>query len=347
MTEGSEVVAGRELISRGLDATLADLERITRISNAPLRNLLITQRYADLSRALTSVLSPHDCNWSTFATWASKTAGESIRGEEVPSELMQLLQDEERFEAALERLTRPLAGLRWLRVDIETFDLVRAIVAEVSHQIAEGNLKVFAELTPLFARFVFAFHEPASRTPENLDKFLEVLRKGPVDEGGQDLLRRAFTLYFEASRQSEPKLRAELTLHGNLLIGLHEQTRLQANIQGGIDVPLSNRVYSQFKSGLPGLLRPLLALLLRGRVQAFHGHLEEIWQRVATRFFMRLALPRGASLSLGEDIPKRGGRAFPEVLDPLSDLALIELMKTSRIPRSTAPSAARPSTGCC
>ncbi|MFZ5891087.1 MAG: hypothetical protein ACOY0T_08550 [Myxococcota bacterium] len=328
LDERSTAAREHEMFERGLEWTLSDLERITRIADAPLRNLLITQRYADLSRALTRVLGPSDANWSTFATWASKTAGESIRGEEVPREVQELLEEEERFEAALARLTRPILGMRWLSVDIETFDLIRAIVAEVSHQIAEGNLKVFAELTPLFARFVFAFRDHADRTPENLASFLSILRPGSVADGGQDLLKSAFTYYFEASCSNDPKVRAEFTLHGNLLIGLHEQTRLQANIQGGIDAPISDRVYSQFKTGLPSLLKPLLDLLFRHRVQNFHNHLAEVWERVATRFFMRLALPRGASLALGEDIPQRGQRPFPEVLDPLVDLALLELVKS-------------------
>ena len=39
------------------------------------RNLLITQGYHDLSRALAGSLGYENRNWCTFATWASGTAG--------------------------------------------------------------------------------------------------------------------------------------------------------------------------------------------------------------------------------------------------------------------------------
>ncbi len=65
-----------------LPTDLAQIAGIT--DNLVLRNLLITQRYHDLSRALAETMgNDRDVNWSTFATWASKTAGLSIRDEEV------------------------------------------------------------------------------------------------------------------------------------------------------------------------------------------------------------------------------------------------------------------------
>ena len=51
------------------------------MGDASVRNLLITQRYHDLSRCLRETIGGDDANWSTFATWASKTAGDSIRGD--------------------------------------------------------------------------------------------------------------------------------------------------------------------------------------------------------------------------------------------------------------------------
>ena len=49
-----------------------------------LRNLKITQGYRDLSVGMAHLLGNHNVNWATFATWASKTAGLSIRKEDVP-----------------------------------------------------------------------------------------------------------------------------------------------------------------------------------------------------------------------------------------------------------------------
>jgi hypothetical protein len=59
-----------------------DIQRIIQIpdSDAALRNLFITQRYHDLSACLCETIGAGgNVNWSTFATWASKTAGQSIR----------------------------------------------------------------------------------------------------------------------------------------------------------------------------------------------------------------------------------------------------------------------------
>ena len=58
--------------------TLDDVTRIGQTSEAALRNLLITQCYHDLSHELASAVDHGSANWSTFATWASKTAGQSI-----------------------------------------------------------------------------------------------------------------------------------------------------------------------------------------------------------------------------------------------------------------------------
>ena len=56
---------------------------IAAIDDGALRNLWITQSYADLARRLLDVLDT-DQTWCTFAIWASNTAGLSIRGEELP-----------------------------------------------------------------------------------------------------------------------------------------------------------------------------------------------------------------------------------------------------------------------
>ena len=54
--------------------TLEDVARIGRTADPTLRNLLITQCYHDLSHELAEAIDRGSANWSTFATWASKTA---------------------------------------------------------------------------------------------------------------------------------------------------------------------------------------------------------------------------------------------------------------------------------
>jgi hypothetical protein len=333
--------AGATPAEERVAAAIADIRRIEGLDDAIHRNLLITKRYHELSHDLARVIRGTNCNWSTFACWASKTAGQSIRQEELPGDIVQVLKDEARFEECLATLTRPLPFLRFLHLDLNVFQVARAVVTEVSRQIAAGNLKVFAELAPFFARFSIEFADPAARTPRSLDAFLERLRSGPAERDGQDWLKLAFRRYFAAIDAPNDKQRAEHILLGNLLIGLHEQTRLQPNIQAGIDAPLSDAVLRE-SAGLAGIswLRPLTRRLFGHRLSQFRDGVQDGWERVVTRFFMRLALPNGQSLSLAEDVPVTG-RTFPPDLDPLLDAELsVFVGKYDRDPRTTRGSGA-------
>jgi len=62
--------------------TIADVERITAIPDPVVRNLNITQCYYELSKAMEGLIGINP-NWCTFAVWASKQAGQSIRREDI------------------------------------------------------------------------------------------------------------------------------------------------------------------------------------------------------------------------------------------------------------------------
>jgi hypothetical protein len=159
-----------------------------------------------------------------------------------------------------------------------------------------------------------------------LDVFVADLKPGPAERGGQDSLKLAFTSYMAAANATTTKERAELTLYGNVLIGLHEQTRLQEHIQGGLDAPLSPAAYRNLGAGTVWAL-PILSWLFGRRLRQLYAGIREIWERIATRHFMRLALPNGGSMSLGADVAV-GDRPFPADLDPLHHPDLIALIRT-------------------
>ena len=293
-----------------LSQRIEDLSRIAKLDQPILRNLLITQRYHDLSHELAKVLGPSNANWSTFATWASKTAGRSIREEDVPRELAKFLEKEAKLAERLERFYATLGPLRRFAPKLDPFDLARAIIQEVAMQIAEGNLRVFAELAPLFAEFSDTFASPAARTPQALDTFLKKLAPGPSDRGGQDALNQAFRAYFAASLSRDVVESIEFILFGNVLIGLHEQTRLQQNIAGALNAPFSESVYERFGAAGPRFLHGTIRALIRAGVAFFARELLDDWQRVATRLLMKLSAPNGDEIPLGNDLP-------PERFDPL------------------------------
>ena len=72
--------------------TKADIDRIAAISDPVVRNLQITQCYAELSAVMAQRTGP-GANWCTFATWASRQAGQTIRQEDLVRRLRQLLAD--------------------------------------------------------------------------------------------------------------------------------------------------------------------------------------------------------------------------------------------------------------
>jgi hypothetical protein len=315
-----------------------DISEICALKDPVLRNLLITQRYHDLSRALREAIDggassddrPSNANWSTFATWASKTAGETIRNEEVPREALALLAEAEEVRTGLERVVRILRRLHLTKLDVP--DVLRPIektIHDLSAQIAKGNLKVFAELAPLFATLVDVLRTGDRAT---LDRFLAGLTPGDVSKGGQDLLRRAFTGYFEARFEADETRRARILLACNCQIGLHEQTRLQPQIKAALDAPIEDVLHDGIRDALrtmapwmPKALAGLLAYPMRPLLR----DVTRAWRRVATRHLMSLTLPHGARLSLGEDLRASYGEPlFPASLVTLdAPPDLVELVR--------------------
>jgi len=307
------------------EAVLADIERVTKLEQPVIRNLWITQHYHSLMGLLAEVLGSGNANWSTFATWASKTAGQSIRGQEIPPEMQQLLSEEAKLQARLEPLLKAMPGA-WAE-QIDPLAIPKAVLGRVSEQIAIGNLKVFAELAPLFAQFWDRFAEPSRLTEAELDAFVGGLKSGPAEDEGQDALKVAFTSYFAGARSKSAKEKAEYLLYGNLLIGLHEQTRLQSFIAGAMDAPFEEQSYERLLSAEPDWLERVSRPVFRGLLSTLRMELESRWECLATRYLMTLTLPGGNLLRLGADIPV-GSAPFPSVLDPLEYDALKKLVST-------------------
>ena len=176
--------------------------QIAAMKDPVIRNLRITECYSRLAAAM----PPGGANWCTFATWASRQAGRTIRGEDLLYRLQgELLHPIQSFWRWLLRrgLLREDTWFGRLHTPFDAFELA-------GDAVARGNLKVFAEIGLVFATW--------------------------LDDGATPteppLLRQAFARY-EARRSPEQLVLA------NLEIGLHEQTRLQPEIREALDAALA------------------------------------------------------------------------------------------------------------
>lgn len=290
--------------------TIAECEDAVATRDPVMLNLRITQLYHRIALDLTVLLGAQDVNWFGFACRASKTAGSTIRGEDVP-----VLRPAARF--VLNRLpARLLDRLRTWRV-VRRMD---AALEAVSERIAEGNRLIFSEIGPVFVRLVEACATRHAYVPADLERVLATLAPGGSEAGGQDLLRGAVTAYYEAAFESHPKRRAELVLLGSLKIGLHEQIRVDPIIDDALDRPMADLV-----AGLaPWLSRLPRSWRAEERARAMVCRRA---RRVVTARIMRIRLPYG-DLRLGDDLPELPAkRLFPDLLATLEHPELAELFQ--------------------
>jgi len=301
--------------------TVAEVDRIAALADPVIRNLQITQCYHEL--ALTMAARTGVCaNWCTFATWASKQAGQTIRRED----LARALQDAFGSAPAPVQAMRDLIsfaqafGSKRSRSQVQALVTgllsPRAAIERASEAVARGNKKVYEEIGREFARFYATCLHDAAFDAEKIARFCEDLRPGEPPDG-QQALRQAFTYYYRAFFESDPKTRAELTLLANIEIGFHEQTRLQPEIAEAIDAALIDR--QQFRQQVIKALFPWSGWFARGRLLVgrlldrpspldalIDVLLAEARRRahfVVTEYLMTIGLPHGVRLRLGDDLP--------------------------------------------
>jgi hypothetical protein len=325
----------------GLDAnestpapSVDDVRRIAAIANPVIRNLEITHCYSRLAAAF-AARSGEGANWCTYATWASRQAGRTVRGEDLLEHLGRRLADRRWLLHPIATLWRRLLrrGLfqRETRIGRLTAELHTPFDAfeRASDAVARGNLKVFEEIGLEFARYLRECPPDAPVEPAQFQRFLDRLRPGDPPEG-QRYLRQAFARYERLRLERDPKTRAELAVLANLEIGHHEQTRLQPEILEALDAAYATQkdlgpraLEALFPSAArwwPIVRRPAAAaisIVAEGVQRAASSLARE----VITESFMLLSLP-GRVLALGTHLSD----AYPEALREPADAELTELL---------------------
>jgi hypothetical protein len=79
-------MANTPIFPENSSTPISEVDRIATLTDPVLRNYQITQSYHDLSMLVSKRLGAC-ANWCTFATWASKQAGQTIRGEDLAKAL--------------------------------------------------------------------------------------------------------------------------------------------------------------------------------------------------------------------------------------------------------------------
>jgi hypothetical protein len=302
--------------------SLAAILEITGIPDPIERNRRITQGYHLLSAEFHRRIA-HSANWCTFAAWASRQAGQTIRNEDLAAAIGRCL-EKSPVVSQLARL--PFLDHRGVVQAAIDALAIAGPLRRASDAVARGNLKVFAEIAPEFARFLETFPQPAAIDDAALDWFCRDLRPGPPPDG-QDLLNAAFRHYREAARASAAKLRSEWMLLGNIRTGFHEQTRLQPEILEALNAAvlqprdLIDALRESIRRILAGRREEFLLPPPRELIERLAEEIRLATRQVVTGHLMTIELP-GEVLRLGRDLR----RPFPADLQRLENPALLELM---------------------
>jgi hypothetical protein len=312
--------------------TIEDVERITQIDDPVLRNLAITQCYHELSAVLARRTGPA-ANWCTFATWASKQAGQTIRKEDlvrlVENRLLQssasLRASQQLAAAAGSQGSAPAAPPQLLALSARSF---MAAIDRASDAVSRGNKKVFEEIGYEFARFHHTCLLDLQPDEQSIARFCASLRAGDPPDG-QGTLRQAFRHYYQAMFEPDAKTQAELIFLANIEIGFHEQTRLQPEIAESLDTGMIS--FLDFARPLFGSIFPWrswvqLALVYLRRVlgrptvfdlavQAMLTEVKIQVRKAVTELMMTISFPSGELLKLSKDLVK----GFPASLNQITN----------------------------
>jgi hypothetical protein len=321
--------------------TVAEVDQIATLGDPIIRNLLITQCYHELSAVLAEQKG-WSANWCTFATWASKQAGQTIRKEDIARTMENILNTAPATAQAAKNVATSAQHIGAKRdadeIQESVWDVLNptAAIDRASDAVGRGNQKVFEEIGREFARFFSACLHDATFEAGKIAHFCDELRPGEPPDG-QRYLRQAFTHYYQSFFENDAKARAELVLVANLEIGFHEQTRLQPEIAEALEAALVDP--RQFKRRLIKAIFPYRGWLARARlffmrllggptpfdaaIDALIATARRQMHLIITEDMMTIGLPHGVRLRLRADLRAE----FPISLKQITNSDLRALLK--------------------
>ena len=333
--------------------TVAEVDRIAALGDPVIRNLQITQCYHELSAALAERTGP-SANWCTFATWASKQAGQTIRKEDLARTLENALDTAPAATQAAGNVAVSAQRIGAKRdageIQESVWDVLNpaAVIDRASDAVGRGNQKVFQEIGHEFARFFSTCLHDVAFDIGKIARFCDELRPGDPPDG-QRYLRQAFTRVYQSFFESDAKTRAELLLLANVEIGLHEQTRLQPEIAEALDAAFVDP--KQFTRRLIKAIFPyrgwlarlrLFFMRLLGGPTPFDAAIDVLVvvarqqaRLIITEHMMTIGLSRGRRLRLGDDLSAEFPASLKQLTNPDLRALLERVDPTPDSPRET------------
>ncbi len=282
--------------------TMEDIEEVVRTRDPEMRNYRITHAYHGLALDVADVIGYDHVNWLAFGAHASFTAGFAIRKEDVPFfGLYRTLRRAPGIDPIM-RVAGPVVAASFAGRDI------RDILQRTSTAIADGNLRIFAEMAPAMVRFLSCIRTADRFDRRRIDEFLLTLRPGLIEHEGQEVLGQALAAWYEAAHEPDPLRRSQLVFLGNIRMGLHEQQRVQPDIEEALGSPLRWRVgdeigraYEKRLAKFPGpIRRPILALIKSYEPFLVEALFKTIKRTITTRM-MQIRMP-DRHIRLGKDL---------------------------------------------
>jgi hypothetical protein len=229
-----------------------------------LSNVRITLAHQALATQLQALTGADaGANFHAWAVWGSKKAGVTIRQEDLDAALTNATQ--------VSALCGALSGVVAASVVLASLlaiapvsllggalllvgaalgagcgALVGRAIARSSRSraavlVLAGNRLVLDDIGRVTAAFVARFPQ-APIAADALDVFLDTLKPGPPERGGQDLLREAFRHYATAANADTPGQKVEHAYFANCLAILNEHIKLQPYIDGSLPFIVSKCV---------------------------------------------------------------------------------------------------------
>ncbi|MEM9493241.1 MAG: hypothetical protein AAGC55_29090, partial [Myxococcota bacterium] len=247
------------------------------------------------------------------------------------------------FYKALHAGHRILIGFK--RAAVPAKSLLVGIVEQVAKRIAEniswGNDMVYEDIAPHYAAMFETFRSVTTYDQNALDRFNSRFRPGSLEDGGEDVLKAAFTSYYQAIFERDAKRKAELVLLGNNRIGYHEQSRLQQAIIGSLNAPIADLIakttHARARELTHRSVHGAIDRVIDRILEPLSGWMQQEWQGIATSWFMHLQLPDTDirdkivsgrnNIRVGHDaLPRCEHRDFPVELTKLDNIELKALL---------------------